>query len=302
MEKINGYSRSNPQVPRVALPGEKGAKKAGYNFFRSQGHFRTTAVVKALFNYTVAPLFSTVAKALFNYKVAPRFSTTCYVIDIIDRTPTINEFSYQSDKHKGAVFVLGNSGKSKLIDALRQQSGDTSLSPENGAILDSSGERPVRIYEIPRLSQAKTEKSPLKDLDKKIKNAGACIFTYPIQPGSKFQEHKRALRSLIQHLPLTDSGKPDISKVKFAMVYGDDAYQHAFQNPKKEDVQKIFSQYVNSYITAANEYLQQQFGITTENEQWDLIAYPEHNVPNARSLNDVKKDLVSSVLKAQEDQ
>ena len=275
----NPAGSGEPSVPSKVVDSGFGSRRvrsrAGFSFFRQRGHNRLVASLRALYNFTIAGLFSKVCYVARSKDGQPLVSLSRLPTKEFDKANAdiqaackqeLTEHSYHADKHKGAIFIIESEGTEvnghlegyQLMHYLGIH-GATEATGAKGCSIDVTKDRKLPCYQLD-LSN-KVDNGEERDWPLKINNAGACLISVPIELNEKFHEYAARITKIIRQLPPDKNGLPDMSKVRFMLTYANKVRDQIFDddsndhdcNKKKENYKQYLDQFKTLIINLLNK-------------------------------------------------
>ena len=245
--------------------------RAGFSYFREHGAGRLEALLKTVYNFTVARLFSGEGyiargeekQSSVNYKAAlsmPAGQCAGAVADINAAcSEEFTEHSYQRAKHKGAVMVIGARGDGKAEGQLMQRLGQGGATDAEGRSITVEEGREVPFYQLGMPGEVVNNES--RDWPLKINNAGACLICLSVSPGVSREENVNYAIQAIRQMPADKDGRPDISKVRFVFTDADIAHESiTMKRPLVKDGEAQYARYISDFQKLFSDRLKDTFG------------------------------------------
>ena len=275
------------QPPASSKPADSGKgnvitveyqHKPGASDFIRQGDGYAAAYGKSLFNRlvtTVAPNKESYVADAKHEKHQLRLAKLSAKQLEIAKTEISNaskdnvtDYSYEAGKYAYVVMVTGGDDYARE-QCMCQLTGkeDNSLVPENFNGVDphalESGDKIRPFYKMDVSDPAvKAPEKQTADWPLKINKAGANLICVSVGPDKEAHEQTDEVIRTIRHLPPGKDGRPDMSKVRFALVGIENAREHLKEQNETTAEQKAsqLQESVNAYKTALTRAIEEEFG------------------------------------------
>ena len=250
--------------------------RAGFGFFRRCGHGRLIASLKALYNFTIAGLFSGVSYVLRSADGQPlarpsRLPPVQHDLAQQDIQRAcqreLTEHSYRKDQHKGAVMIIEDGGlgydrHEEGYGLMRRLGidGVTKRTGAEGCSITLEEGRALPFYQLSPFRERLYEEN--RDWPLKINNAGACLISIPVKIDSSLKGYILGyIISSIRQLPPGRDGRPDMSKVRFMFTQAEYTYNRIQEGDGSQDDKEIeYAEHINDFKELLRTKLKETFG------------------------------------------